>query len=138
MRARHFSFSILPRKKHRNATRPSQLKEHRTLKSFCCGAKKRSDLARHASSARGSVLSAARGTIVSTFRGKATNTASRDSREHSIPGFRPLGYRERQRVFKISLITSWSKHKFHLQINTASMFSKANAVSSCSLPESHS
>jgi hypothetical protein len=41
-------FSILPRKKHRNATRPSQLKEHSTLKSFCRGAKNRSYLARRA------------------------------------------------------------------------------------------
>jgi hypothetical protein len=39
MSARHFSFSILPRKKHRNATRPSQLKEHSTQKSLCRGTK---------------------------------------------------------------------------------------------------
>jgi hypothetical protein len=48
MRARHFSFSILPRKKHRNVARPSPLKEHSTLKSLCRGTKNRSDLARHA------------------------------------------------------------------------------------------
>jgi hypothetical protein len=33
-------------------TRPSQLKEHSTLKSLCRGTKNRSDLARHAPSSR--------------------------------------------------------------------------------------
>jgi hypothetical protein len=48
MRVRHFSFSTLPRKKLRKATRPSQLKELSTMKSLCRGTKNRSDLARHA------------------------------------------------------------------------------------------
>jgi hypothetical protein len=33
-----------------SVTRPSQLKEHNTLKSLCCGTKNRSDMARHAPS----------------------------------------------------------------------------------------
>jgi hypothetical protein len=45
---------------------------------------------------RGSLRSAARGNMVSTLRGKATNIASRGNRTQSIPGFRPLGYRDRR------------------------------------------
>jgi hypothetical protein len=56
MRARHFSFSILPRKKHRNATRPSQLKEHSTLKSLWRKTKNRSDMAGHVLSSRAAVF----------------------------------------------------------------------------------
>jgi hypothetical protein len=44
------------RKKHRNATRSSQLKKHSTLKSLCRGTKNRSDLARHAPSSRAAVF----------------------------------------------------------------------------------
>jgi hypothetical protein len=80
------------RKKHRNATRPSQLKEHSTLKSLSRGTKNRSDLVRHAPGSRGSVRSASRGNMVSTLRGKATNTASRGSRAQSIHGLRPILY----------------------------------------------
>jgi hypothetical protein len=36
-------------------TRPSQLKEHSTLKSLCRGTKNRSDLARHAPSSRAAI-----------------------------------------------------------------------------------
>jgi hypothetical protein len=60
-------------------TRPPQLKEHSTLKSLCRGTKNRSDLARHAPSSRGN--------MVSTLRGEAKYIAWRGSRTQSIPGF---------------------------------------------------
>jgi hypothetical protein len=70
-----------------SATRPSQLKEHGTLKSLCRGTKNRCDLARHAPRARGRVRSSARDNIDSNLRVKAPNIDSRGSREQSTPGF---------------------------------------------------
>jgi hypothetical protein len=58
--------------------RPSQLKEHSTLKSLCRGTKNRPRFgSTRAKFARGSVRSAALGNVVSTLRGKATNIAAR-------------------------------------------------------------
>jgi hypothetical protein len=59
-------------------TRPSQLKEHSTLKSLCRGTKNHSDLARHAPSSRAAVFLLPRSNMVSTLRSKATNIASRN------------------------------------------------------------
>jgi hypothetical protein len=56
-------------------TRPSQLKEHSTLKFYCRGTNNRSDLARHAPSSR----------AATSYR---LCEAKHGSRAQSIPGFR--------------------------------------------------
>jgi hypothetical protein len=67
-------------------TRPSQLKEHGTLKSLCRGTKKTLRFgSTHVKFARGSVRSTACSNMVSTLRGKATNIALGGSRAQSIP-----------------------------------------------------
>jgi hypothetical protein len=63
--------SILPRKIHRNAIRPSQ------LKSLCRGTKNRSDLARHAPSSRAAGFVLPRAATWYRLWGKATNITSR-------------------------------------------------------------
>jgi hypothetical protein len=78
-------------------TRPSQLKEHSTLKYLCRGTKKPLRFgSTRAKFARGSIRSAALGNKVSTLRGKATNIASSGSRKQSIPGLRLRGHSDWQ------------------------------------------
>jgi hypothetical protein len=66
---------------------------------------------RRAKFARASVRSAAHGNMVSTLRGKAMNIASRGSGAQSIPGFRPLGYRDRSiNIYEPEFVFNYAIH----------------------------
>jgi hypothetical protein len=77
-------FSILPRKEHRNATRPSPLTEHSTRPSTCRGTQNRSDLAQHAPISRAAVCYAKQRTLPRAAAARSRYPAFQSTERHLV------------------------------------------------------